>query len=147
MPASGRTQGDAPTLFPIIFLRKDAKPSMMQGDASTPFQEGDSSLACEDISQFQLSYVLHNMRDNNLALLFDEVRTERLMLRRLRIEDGPAMFAVHGDLATNLYNPSDPDLDLVTSEETLREWLQGWESEGYGYWAITLQQSEDVLSK
>jgi [ribosomal protein S5]-alanine N-acetyltransferase len=85
------------------------------------------------------------MRDTNLALLFDEVRTERLVLRRLRIDDGPAMFVVHGDAATNQYNPFGPDPDLATSEETLHKWLQGWESEGYGYWAITLLDAEDVL--
>ncbi len=33
---------------------------------------------------------------------------------------------------------------VATSEEGLREWLQDWEREGYGYWAITLLQSEDV---
>jgi hypothetical protein len=35
------------------------------------------------------------MRNNNLAVIFNEVQTGRLTLRRLRVEDGPAMFAVH----------------------------------------------------
>jgi ribosomal-protein-alanine N-acetyltransferase len=85
------------------------------------------------------------MKNDNLASLFSEVHTKRLVLGRLRIEDGPAMFAVHGDPVTNQYNPYGPDPDLATSEETLREWLQGWDREGYGYWAITLLQSEAIL--
>jgi ribosomal-protein-alanine N-acetyltransferase len=85
------------------------------------------------------------MKNNNLALIFNEVHTERLTLRRLRVEDGPAMFAVHSDSATNLYNPYGPDPDLATSERKLQSWLQNWEREGYSYWAILLQQSEDVL--
>jgi [ribosomal protein S5]-alanine N-acetyltransferase len=76
---------------------------------------------------------------------FALVHTERLVLRHVRIEDGPAMFIVHGDPATNLYNPSGPDPDRATSEEALRAWLQEWECEGYGYWAITPLQSENVL--
>ena len=85
------------------------------------------------------------MENSNLASIFNEVHTSRLILRRLRIEDGPAMFIVHGDPATNRYNPSGPDPDVATSEKVLQEWLQGWEREGYGYWAITLSQSEDVV--
>jgi [ribosomal protein S5]-alanine N-acetyltransferase len=85
------------------------------------------------------------MRNNNLASLFAVVYTERLVLRRVRIEDGPAMFTVHGDPATNLYNPHGPDPDRATSEAALRVWVQDWEREGYGYWAITLLQSENVL--
>ena len=85
------------------------------------------------------------MRNTDLASIFAEVHTERLLLRRLRIEDGPAMFAVHGDPATNRYNPSGPDPDLTTSEKTLREWLQNWESEGYGYWAVIRLQAQDIL--
>jgi [ribosomal protein S5]-alanine N-acetyltransferase len=76
---------------------------------------------------------------------FALVHTGRLVLRRVRIEDGSAMFTVHGDPATNLYNPSGPDPDRATSDEALHVWLQDWEGEGYGYWAITLSQSENVL--
>ena len=76
---------------------------------------------------------------------FALVHTGRLVLRRVRLEDGAAMFAVHGDPATNLHNPSGPDPDRATSDEALRVWLQDWECEGYGYWAITLSSSENIL--
>ncbi|HEY0754915.1 MAG TPA: hypothetical protein VGD98_13230 [Ktedonobacteraceae bacterium] len=60
----------------------------------------------------------------DLATIFNEVATARLVLRRPQPGDNMAMCAVHGDPATNLYNPADPDPDLATSEETLRDWIQ-----------------------
>ncbi len=81
----------------------------------------------------------------NLAVIFNEVATSRLVLRRLQATDGPAMFAVHGDPATHLYSSMDPDPDLATSEEALREWMQHWDDYGFGYWAVTLPQAEKVL--
>ena len=81
----------------------------------------------------------------DLAAIFNEVRTERLVLRRLRPTDGPAMFAIHGDPATNQYNPHGPHPDLATSEEMLRECLHHWEIYGFGYWAVTLPQKENII--
>jgi len=81
----------------------------------------------------------------DLATIFNEVTTARLVLRRLRIGDGPAMFAVHGDPATNLYNPAGPHPDLATSEEMLRQCLHHWEVYGFGYWAVTLPQEEKII--
>ncbi len=68
-----------------------------------------------------------------LATIFSEVYTERLILRRLRAGDAPALFAVDGDPATHRYNPTGPDPDIAASEKRLRDWLQHWEDEGYGY--------------
>ncbi|HEU5368815.1 MAG TPA: GNAT family N-acetyltransferase [Ktedonobacterales bacterium] len=81
-----------------------------------------------------------------LAVIFDQVRTERLALRRLRSEDGPAMFAVHGDPATNVYNPAGPDPNLAASEEKLRSMMGHWDAYGFGYWAVTLPGAENVLA-
>ncbi len=80
-----------------------------------------------------------------LAIIFNEVCTERLILRRLRDGDGPAMFVVHGDPATNLYNPTGPDANLATSEESLQRWLLHWKEYGFGYWAVMLPRTEDIL--
>ena len=55
------------------------------------------------------------------------------------------MFAIHGDPATNRYNPHGPDPDLATSEESLRSWLQHWEAYGIGYWAVMFPQSENII--
>jgi len=81
----------------------------------------------------------------DLANIFNEVHTERLVLRRLQAGDGPAMFAVHGDPATNQYNPSGPHANLATSEEMLRLLRQHWEEYGFAYWAVTLPQAENIL--
>ncbi|HZU69513.1 MAG TPA: GNAT family N-acetyltransferase [Ktedonobacteraceae bacterium] len=80
-----------------------------------------------------------------LERIFNHVATQRLILRRLQIGDGPAMFAVHGDPATNLYNPSGPHPDLATSEEMLRSCLHHWEVYGFGYWAVMLPLEEHVI--
>lgn len=79
-----------------------------------------------------------------LVAIFGDVRTERLALRRPRLDDAEAMFRVHGDPATNQYNPHGPDTDLETSVRTLRSWLEQWEREGFGYWAVTLPGAEEV---
>lgn len=55
------------------------------------------------------------------------------------------MFAVHGDPATNRYNPAGSDPDMASSAETLRQWIQRWEVYGFGYWAVTLPQTKDFL--
>jgi ribosomal-protein-alanine N-acetyltransferase len=80
-----------------------------------------------------------------LARIFNKVNTERLILRRLRVDDGPAMFAIHGDPATNLHNPFGPHPDLATSEEVLRSYLDHWETFGFGIWAVTLSSDEHVI--
>lgn len=80
-----------------------------------------------------------------VARIFSRVTTSRLVLRRLRIEDGPTMFAVHGDPATNVYNPAGPHLDLATSEDMLRSCLHHWEVYGFGYWAVTLYQEGNII--
>lgn len=80
-----------------------------------------------------------------LAAIFSAQRTERLALRRLRADDGVAMFAIHGDPATYRHKPSSVSPSLRDSEETLRQWMRQWETEGFGYWAISLLDSGDVI--
>lgn len=82
---------------------------------------------------------------NELAKIFNEVQTERLVLRRLQTEDGPAIFRVHGDPATNLYNPYGPHADLATSEVMLQECLDHWNTYGFGIWAVTRAHEEEVI--
>lgn len=81
----------------------------------------------------------------DMARVFSALRTERLSLRRPGANDGIAMFRVHGDPDTNRYNPAGPDPDLATSEAALRDWLQQWQADGYGYWAVTLPPATDVV--
>ena len=80
-----------------------------------------------------------------LVALFNEVYTARLVLRRPQQGDGPAMFMVHGDPATNQYNLAGPHPDLAASERTLQRWLQHWETYGFGYWTIQLAYTKEVV--
>ena len=81
----------------------------------------------------------------DLASIFNEVTTARLVLRRLQPTDGPAMFAIHGDPATYHYSPAVPHPDLATSEEMLQGCLRDWETSGFGYWAVTFRQEEKII--
>ncbi len=80
-----------------------------------------------------------------LANVFDEVHTKRLVLRRPIADDGAAMFRIHGDPVTNLYNPFGPHPNLATSEEMLQECLDHWKIYGFGLWAVTLPQEEKII--
>ncbi|HLZ63194.1 MAG TPA: GNAT family N-acetyltransferase [Ktedonosporobacter sp.] len=81
----------------------------------------------------------------DLAPIFNEVTTARLVLRRLQPTDGPAMFRVHGDPETYRYSPATPHPDLATSEEMLRSCLHDWETSGFGLWAAMLPQQEKII--
>lgn len=76
---------------------------------------------------------------------FAYVRTDRLILSRPRADDGAAMFRIHGDPATNRYNPAGPAPDLAASEETLRAWLRQWAEDGFSYWAVRLLNAPEII--
>ena len=81
----------------------------------------------------------------DLARVFQEARSDRLILRRPEASDAAAMFRIHGDPETNRYNPAGPDPDQAASEERLREWLQQWQEDGYGYWMATAPPAPEVV--
>ncbi|MFD7924019.1 GNAT family N-acetyltransferase [Streptomyces sp. NPDC059740] len=65
---------------------------------------------------------------------------------RPHAEDSPAVFAVHGDPATNLHNPHGPHRSLDESEACLKDWLADWDRFGIGYCAVAPRdQPEDVI--
>lgn len=81
-----------------------------------------------------------------LTAIFGARRTERLALRRVLAEDGPALFAIDGDPATHQFNPPGSAApDLAASEARLREWRRHWDADGAGYWAITLAGAPEVI--
>jgi [ribosomal protein S5]-alanine N-acetyltransferase len=85
-------------------------------------------------------------RPSDLVAIWGEVETSRLRLRRPRLPaDSAAMFAIHGDPATNLYNPFGADPDSASSEERLQQWIDQWKADGFGYWAALLPQSEEIV--
>lgn len=86
-----------------------------------------------------------NLSPTQLASIFAEIHTERLILRHPIPEDASAAFAIDGDPATHKYSFSGPDPDFATSEERVHRWLQQWNDNGYGYWAVTLPSTNEVI--
>ena len=71
--------------------------------------------------------------------------TDRLHLRRPTREDHRAVYLVHSNPLTNLFNPHGPD-DLVSSERMLIDWISHWETYGYVYWAVSFKETlEQVI--
>lgn len=70
---------------------------------------------------------------------------QRLLLMRPHVDDGPVVFAVHGDPATNLHNPHGPHRSLDESEACLRGWLADWVRDGVGYCAVASRGEPEAL--
>jgi RimJ/RimL family protein N-acetyltransferase len=68
-----------------------------------------------------------------------------MLLRPVREEDLPVVFAIHADPATNRHNPSGPDADLDASRRRLETWLKDWERDGIGYWAAIALRHEEQM--
>ena len=61
--------------------------------------------------------------------------TVRLRLRPLQIEDLEALAAVESDPITNRHRPAGPP-SRGEVEQYLREFVQAWDEQGAGYWAV-----------
>jgi len=67
----------------------------------------------------------------------DLVHTERLVLRRVVLEDLGHALEIMGDPETNLYNPGGPPTPFYTVIQMV-EWRRRWAEDGIGYWAVEL---------
>jgi RimJ/RimL family protein N-acetyltransferase len=86
-----------------------------------------------------------NSNASDVARAFDLVRTERLALRRPNAGDALAFFQIDGDPEANRFNPDGPAPDLAASKARLREWLQQWQEDGFGYWALAVPPDSAVM--
>jgi RimJ/RimL family protein N-acetyltransferase len=64
--------------------------------------------------------------------------TSRLYLRRVTLDDLPAIVAIESDPATNEHRPGGARTP-EDSERTVREFVQGWQEHGVGYWAVEFE--------
>ncbi|MDH6113880.1 ribosomal-protein-alanine N-acetyltransferase [Kitasatospora sp. MAP12-15] len=71
--------------------------------------------------------------------------TDRLILARPDPSDAPAVFAVHGDPATNLHNPHGPHRSLDESEAFLQTMLADWTRDSIGYCAVTRREDPGTV--
>ncbi|MFZ6745873.1 GNAT family N-acetyltransferase [Undibacterium sp. JH2W] len=63
------------------------------------------------------------------------LKTERLLLRKLERSDLDSAALIHGDPATNIYNPTGPR-SRETTRTLLDAWAGAWECQHFGYWTV-----------
>lgn len=71
------------------------------------------------------------------------LQSERLLLRPVLPADEADLFRIYGDPATNTFNPAGPLRDRQQAHDVLQAWLQGWQDDGFGRWAIARQAHPD----
>jgi RimJ/RimL family protein N-acetyltransferase len=64
--------------------------------------------------------------------------TERLRLRRITLDDLPALIEISTDPRTNAHRPGGAPTP-AQSQELLREFVADWERHGIGYWVVEHQ--------
>lgn len=69
------------------------------------------------------------------------MNTQRLHLRPVEHSDAAALFSIYGDPATNRFNPAGPYPDIDHARTVLDGWLDHWQCQGFGHWAISLWDS------
>lgn len=72
---------------------------------------------------------------------FSPACTKRTVLRPPTIDDLDSVYRIHSDPETNKFNPRGPDRNIGASEARLREWIEHWEENGFGYWAVVINGS------
>jgi RimJ/RimL family protein N-acetyltransferase len=73
-----------------------------------------------------------------------EVRTKRLLLRRIQPQDKAAVVEIHTDPETSKYHPDGPD-SPEEAQDKLTRWLAQWERNGIGYWAVVLVATGEIV--
>lgn len=73
------------------------------------------------------------------------ITTTRLILRPPKAEDLTRLFAIYGDPATNQFNPAGPLADIHQAETLLEGWLEHWNTNGYGQWAIATHEAPEHI--
>lgn len=74
----------------------------------------------------------------------EEVRTRRLMLRRMQPSDAAAFVALCTAEATHPFD-AHTRRSAEQAREVLDTFCRSWDLDGIGYWAIRLPGSEDVI--
>lgn len=73
-----------------------------------------------------------------------ELRTERLLLRRLRPDDLPVVVQIQGDPAANRHNPVGTASPARIAQQ-LRCWVADWVEHGIGYWLVVDAATEQAV--
>jgi RimJ/RimL family protein N-acetyltransferase len=73
-----------------------------------------------------------------------ELRTQRLLLRRLRPDDLPVVVQIQGDPAANQHNPIGTASPARIAQQ-LRCWVSDWAEHGIGYWLVVDAATEQAV--
>ncbi len=71
---------------------------------------------------------------------FENVETERLVLRKITRNDLEDIFRIHSDPETNLYTSRGPLENIDAAWAKLEIWLKDWRKDGFGYWAMVFKE-------
>lgn len=71
--------------------------------------------------------------------------TTQLILRPAKADDLARLFAIYGDPETNQFNPAGPLADIHQAETLLEGWLEHWNANGYGQWAIATREAPEHI--
>lgn len=74
---------------------------------------------------------------DELRAAFAAVKTDRLLLRAVGLEDVDAVFAIHGNPATYRFHPGGADRSHEESAARLAGWQREWREVGFGFWAVS----------
>lgn len=74
-----------------------------------------------------------------------EVETDRLRLRSFRPGDLADLHLVFGDAEVMRYISGGKTRSLEETEIGLGRTIEGWQSRGFGFWAVTLKGSDKVI--
>ncbi|CCH34548.1 GNAT family N-acetyltransferase [Actinosynnema sp. NPDC047251] len=74
----------------------------------------------------------------------DEIRTDRLLLRRVGPGDLRAAITILTDPETHRFNPVGPPSPEETAD-LLADWQGHWAHDGIGYWTLALAETGEVI--
>lgn len=77
----------------------------------------------------------------------DEIRTDRLLLRRFSLEDFDAYAAIMGDYEVGKWFPKGEGYTREEAKKSLDSILAHWVKHGFGIWAITDKRSGVLLGR
>ncbi len=72
-----------------------------------------------------------------------EIKTERLLLRRLREEDRENIVALQADPETNKFNAEPHTVE--GSQELYDAWMKQWAEHGFGYLTVSASDEPEVI--
>lgn len=75
----------------------------------------------------------------------DQIRTDRLILRRPGAADVDAIHEIYSDPRVWEHYPSLRHVERATSERLVGRWISGWDAAGLASWIVVLRDTGEVI--